>query len=92
MTLRGLENDMYVEIRVRPVTRYLVTRFYSDEETGRGGSESLGEFDTESFAQEMAQALRLAPHLLKEQLDELEATPVPEEVANAILANSKAQS
>lgn len=37
-----------VEYRVRPVTRYIVTRFESADRAC--GSESLGEFDNESGA------------------------------------------
>lgn len=49
-----------VEYRVRPVTRYHVTRFENeDHENGRcsGGCESLGEFDNESQANKVAKAL-----------------------------------
>lgn len=49
-----------VEYRVRPVTRYHVTRFENeDHDNGRcsGGSESLGEFDNESQAFKVADAL-----------------------------------
>lgn len=49
-----------VEYRVRPVIRYHVTRFESDEsEIGACGCglESLGEFDNESQAFKIADAL-----------------------------------
>lgn len=51
-----------VEYRVRPVTRYHVTRFENEDyEDGRcsGGCESLGEFDNESHAFKVADALLL---------------------------------
>lgn len=44
-----------VEYRVRPVTRYHVTRFESDG--NKAGVESLGEFDNESQANKVAKAL-----------------------------------
>lgn len=49
-----------VEYRVRPVTRYHVTRFESEDNpsgAGRVGCESLGEFDNESQAMKVADAL-----------------------------------
>lgn len=42
-----------IEYRVRPVTRYVVTRWYSETrgpKFGRTGSECLGEFDNEDAA------------------------------------------
>lgn len=49
-----------VEYRVRPVIRYQVTRFYCEEKEnglGSGGVESLGEFDNESQAFKVSNAL-----------------------------------
>jgi hypothetical protein len=51
------------DIRVRPVIRHAVTRYTS--ETGEsgfcsGGSESLGEFSHEAYAEEVAEALKAA--------------------------------
>lgn len=49
-----------VEYRVRPVTRYIITRFHSETTpTGGGqvGSEMLGEFDNQVKAELIAQAL-----------------------------------
>lgn len=49
-----------VEYRVRPVIRYHVTRFESEiHENGSasGGCESLGEFDNESQAYKISNAL-----------------------------------
>lgn len=49
-----------VEYRVRPVTRYHVTRFESElHESGAesAGCESLGEFDNEQQAFKVAEAL-----------------------------------
>lgn len=50
-----------VEIRVRPVTRYIVTRYEEEiDEAGRGsaGCYSLGEFDHEYYAERVAAAVR----------------------------------
>jgi hypothetical protein len=58
-----------IEYRVRPVTRYIVTRFHSDYEVyadgdtvcvasrGEAGCETCGEFDNEDMAQRVAEAL-----------------------------------
>lgn len=49
------------EIRVRPVIRHVVTRYTSEvmeDGRGSGGCESLGEYDHESYAEQVAQALR----------------------------------
>lgn len=48
------------EIRVRPVVRYVVTRYFKPmPELGlQGGSECLGEFDNERLADEVACAMR----------------------------------
>jgi hypothetical protein len=53
-----------IEYRVRPVTRYIVTRFESSNEGGScsGGSESLGEFDHEPTAYRVGYALAKAEH------------------------------
>lgn len=47
-----------VEIRVRPVTRWNITRHESDPEHGAGGCESLGEYDSERQANDMALAMK----------------------------------
>lgn len=47
------------EIRVRPVIRHAVTRFTADQQ-GNAASECLGEFGNESYAEEVAEALRAA--------------------------------
>lgn len=44
------------EIRVRPVVRHAVTRFSQDERSA--GSELVGEFANEGYAEEVAEALR----------------------------------
>ena len=47
-----------VEIRVRPVIRHVVTRYRSE---GRyASSETLGEFDSEQYAEEVAATMRAA--------------------------------
>ena len=52
---------MKIEYRVRPVTRYVVTRWQSGERHGSqmtcGSSETRGEFDNERSAYEVAYAL-----------------------------------
>lgn len=45
------------EFRVRPVVRYVVTRF-EPAEMGQNKVETLGEFDNERFAEEAAYALQ----------------------------------
>jgi hypothetical protein len=48
-----------VEYRVRPVVRYVVTRYTEyPEMNATGSSERLGEFDSESYAETVASALR----------------------------------
>jgi hypothetical protein len=45
------------EIRVRPVVRHVITRYTND--AVRGGSvETLGEFDNEAQAEQVAEAMR----------------------------------
>lgn len=52
----------FIEYRVRPVTRYIVTR-YSQAEGGRlAGSESYGEFDNEPTALDVMMALAMQEH------------------------------
>lgn len=49
-----------IEYRVRPVTRYIVTRFESNE---RGqGSEAYGEFDNHDTAYSVSYSLAKAEH------------------------------
>lgn len=52
-----------IEIRVRPVTRYIITRYeFEDRPDGRnsGGSVGLGEFDNWNNADLVAKALAAA--------------------------------
>lgn len=53
---------MNVEYRVRPVTRYIVTRFYSDGPDRSGGCETKGEFDSATVAYEVGYALAKDEH------------------------------
>lgn len=49
------------EIRVRPVIRHAITRFVAGQHAdgmSYGSSECLGEFSHESYAEEVAQAMR----------------------------------
>lgn len=51
---------MFVQYKVRPVTRFVVTRFHSTEEedgTFSGGSGTLGEFDCFAYAYQAANAM-----------------------------------
>lgn len=48
---------MKIEYRVRPVTRYVVTRHHEDESGRTGGTVSKGEFDNWAMAYEVAYAL-----------------------------------
>lgn len=51
---------MNVEYRVRPVTRYIVTRFHSDAQSG--GCETKGEFDSADAAYQVGYALAKDEH------------------------------
>lgn len=53
-----------IEYRVRPVTRYIVTRFerHVSAESESGGSSSLGEYDCVDNAYDVAYALCKAEH------------------------------
>lgn len=46
-----------VEYKVRPVGRYVVTRFTSDDENRSAGIETIGEFASQAGAEEIASAL-----------------------------------
>jgi len=46
---------MKIEYKVRPVTRYVVTRYESDGQSGSCGT--IGEFDNERKAKDVARAL-----------------------------------
>lgn len=52
-----------IEYRVRQVTRFVVTRYTESENSA--SLETLGEFDSERFAYEVAQAMRSAPETPK---------------------------
>lgn len=51
---------MNVEYRVRPVTRFIVTRFHQDENSG--GVETKGEFDSAHVAYQVGYALAKEEH------------------------------
>lgn len=54
-----------IEYRVRPITRYIVTRYErQDHENGKcsGSSSGHGEFDNEETAYQVAYALARAEH------------------------------
>lgn len=53
---------MFVEYKVRPVTRYIVTSFMSANEQVKGGSSTHGEFSSSDVAYEVAYALCRAEH------------------------------
>lgn len=46
-----------IEYRIRPVTRYLVTRFESDDNTRSAQVETFGDFDSEIHAIRVKNAL-----------------------------------
>jgi hypothetical protein len=58
-----------IEYRVRPVVRYVVTKYTSDPELGAGSCRPMGEFDHESYAEEVAWAL--ARKARSERVDQL---------------------
>ncbi len=51
---------MKVEYRVRPVTRFIVTRYHQGENSG--GVETKGEFDSANVAHQVAYALAKEEH------------------------------
>jgi len=46
-----------VEFRVRPVTRWVVTRYEGDPTSGSGSLETLGEYSNEWYAKRVKDAL-----------------------------------
>ena len=52
---------MKVEYRVRPVTRYIVTRYHEDE-VGLAGCDFKGEYGSEEVAYEVGYALAKEEH------------------------------
>ena len=59
-SVRGSEMSKYIEYRVRPVRRFVVTR-YTREDLAMGmvsgGCETVGEFDNELMAQHVVSGL-----------------------------------
>lgn len=55
------EPSFTLEYRVRPITRYLVTRCMKSDD-GRGGVEEKGRFDNPQIAYEVAYALCAHEH------------------------------
>lgn len=53
---------MKVEYRVRPVTRYIVTRFYDGSPDEPSGSTCKGEFDSPDVAYQVGYALTKEEH------------------------------
>ena len=51
-----------IEYRVRPVTRYVVTRFYETGSGTSGGVETLGEYDNQDLAYQVGYALAKQEH------------------------------
>ena len=51
-----------IEYRVRPVTRYVVTRYENEGPQGTAGIRTLGEYDNQEVAQEVGYALCKAEH------------------------------
>lgn len=63
-----------IEYRVRPVTRYVVTRFHEDAEGKTGGSSVKGEYDNADMAYEVGYAL------CKEEHERLNLPPADERI------------
>jgi hypothetical protein len=88
-----------VEIRVRPVIRHVVTSYEGDPSSQQGGSRTLGEFDNEGYAEEIADALRkkAAPRefvMVQDTVGEVMAEvfyAYSETEVDAFLASDKAQ-
>lgn len=74
-----------IEYRVRPVTRYVVTRFHSERHGG--GCSTKGEYENANVAYEVARALCQAEHQCMGWPldDERIRYPVPPEAQNAML-------
>lgn len=53
---------MQIEYRVRPVTRYIVTRYMTADGASDAGSSVAGEYDNADMAYEVAYALARAEH------------------------------
>lgn len=51
-----------IEYRVRPVTRYIVTRFHEGADGHSGSVETRGEYDSEEVAYQVGYALCKAEH------------------------------
>lgn len=51
-----------IEYRVRPVTRYVVTRYEDQGENGTANIRGLGEYENQQVAQEVGYALCRAEH------------------------------
>lgn len=51
-----------IEYRVRPVTRYVVTRYYESVDGRAGGVETKGEYENAQVAYEVGYALCKAEH------------------------------
>lgn len=51
-----------IEYRVRPVTRYVVTRYEDQKEAGTASIRTMGEYDNQMIAQEVGYALCKSEH------------------------------
>jgi hypothetical protein len=51
-----------VEYRVRPITRFVVTRYHESEGGNTGGTSERGQYDNAEVAHEVAYALCKAEH------------------------------
>lgn len=71
-----------IEYQVRPITRFIVTRFhaYNENSSGAAGSECMGEFYTEDQAMRIAEALSVSDK-------EGTATVVPAKGASQVMAS-----
>lgn len=55
-------NAMKIEYRVRPVTRFIVTRWHESDDAKQGGVDTKGEFESEDTAHAVAYALAKQEH------------------------------
>lgn len=54
---------MEIEYRIRPVTRYIVTKYTYDDTQNKGGVEENGEYTNPDTAYQVAYALARADHI-----------------------------
>jgi len=68
-----------VEFRVRPVTRWIVTRYENDSETESGSLETLGEYSNEWYAKRVKNALESHEKEHPPEYESLPSHPPPKD-------------